>query len=138
MSNEEKESVYREAAIIWLKNNPNAKTIKLKVKVVLENGKLINLGEKMNYMRTNIDKLTAEQKNFWSNFGLYETRVVINKQEEYLSRLDLLRQYIIDWNYFSHLEKEELKNQKFIMEEIEFINNSRTELDNLILTLKKR
>lgn len=68
----------------------------------------------------------------------FKGNLLKEKNKEYLKRQELLRQYIIDWNYYKEEEKQqEINLQNLTLEELEFINRSREELDTLIIKLKK-
>ncbi len=81
------------------------------------------------------DEMDVEESYFLALS--FKQSVLEKKQKEWWQRNELLRQYILDWNYYSEEEKkEETKIQNFTPEELEFINRSREEIDALLHSLK--
>lgn len=61
-----------------------------------------------------------------------------DKQEKDNYRLELLRQYIIDWRYYSQEEKRQIiQNHHFTEEEIDYMNTARQKIDHTIYKVKK-
>lgn len=61
-----------------------------------------------------------------------------DKQEKDNYRLELLRQYIIDWRYYSQEEKRQIiQNHHFTEEEIDYMNTARQKIDHTISKVKK-
>lgn len=68
------EEEYQEAAIIWRKEHPNDSSIKTSTKVIISSGKEINLGKRVNNLKYNAAKLSEEERYFWSEYGIFETK----------------------------------------------------------------
>ncbi|HIR49507.1 MAG TPA: hypothetical protein IAB35_05960 [Candidatus Faecimonas gallistercoris] len=67
----------------------------------------------------------------------FENGVLLGKQSELYQRRNLMRQYIIDWNEYSDSEKRELiKENKFTIPEVEYMENTRKEIDKTIKRTK--
>jgi len=64
------EEEYREAALLWRKENPTKEVIPTKTVIKITNGKKVPLGRRMNTMRTNPEILSNKRKEFWEDFGL--------------------------------------------------------------------
>ena len=77
------EEEYREAARIWKSKNPNATRISVNVVEKISNGKEVLLGNRMHKMRSNLEKLTEEQKDFWKDYGLFDEKMISYTEEEY-------------------------------------------------------
>ena len=61
-----------------------------------------------------------------------------DKQEKDNYRLELLRQYIIDWRYYSQEEKRQIiQHHHFTEEEIDYMNTARQKIDHTIYKVKK-
>ena len=61
-----------------------------------------------------------------------------SKQEKNNDRLELLRQYIIDWRLYSPEEKRRIiENHHFTEEEISYMNTTRQKIDHTIYKVKK-
>ena len=69
----------------------------------------------------------------------FDKNVLIGRKSELYQRRQLLRQYIIDWDYYTELEKQEIiiKN-KFTNEEISKIEKTRTKINETIDLVEKR
>ena len=67
----------------------------------------------------------------------FNNKVLLGRKSELYKRRQLLRQYIIDWDYYTDLEKENIiLLNKFTEEEINMINKTRRDIDNTIKKIK--
>ncbi len=81
------EEEYREAAMIWRRQNPTKKKIKTTDEITLPSGKRIPLGNRFTHMRKNIEKQSKETIEFWKDYGLLEV-LGVKKIEEYVQLFD--------------------------------------------------
>ncbi len=105
-----------------------------KLEVGLEEDKEMQLEKIKQYQ---FDELDIEDSYF---LACDFKRLLLQSQKEELlqKRYDLLRQYIIDWNYYSKEEQQkECDNENISIEELEFIEKTRIELDAMIKNLKR-
>ena len=61
----------------------------------------------------------------------FDQGVLLGKQKKLYQRREVLRQYIIDWNYYTEEEKE-LLTTTFTKEELHYMEQSRKEIDQVI------
>lgn len=64
------EEEFREAAILWKKENPERKRIVASDKIQISNGKVVPLGKHLLRLRKRKETLTREEKEFWDSYGL--------------------------------------------------------------------
>ena len=63
----------------------------------------------------------------------FDKGVLLGRQSELYKRRQLLKQYIIDWDYYTDMEKESIKEQNnFTDEELIYIKNTREEINEVI------
>lgn len=67
----------------------------------------------------------------------FDQGVLLGRQSELYKRRQLLRQYIIDWDYYSDEEKDALQST-FTKAELYYINNSRKKINETVKVLRKR
>lgn len=67
----------------------------------------------------------------------FDQGVLLGRQSELYKRRQLLRQYIIDWDYFTDEEKDDLQST-FTKEELYYINNSREKINETVKVLRKK
>ena len=83
------EEEYREAAKIWKENNPDILMIPQSAFITISNGKEVPIGNRMAIMRSklkdNLDYLNDEEKEFWSNYGLFKEakKLEVYTEDEY-------------------------------------------------------
>ena len=75
------EEEYREAARIWKSKNPEVKRISSKLVVEISNGKIVPLGTRINTMRSNLEKLDDNQKEFWKDYGIFDEKKSYTEEE---------------------------------------------------------
>lgn len=79
-----------------------------------------------------IEESCLIELNFWNGIFL-ET-----KSNIYLRR-QIIKGYIIDWNYYTEVEKKRIiEENKFTLEEVEYIERKRGEIDSMIDAIKPR
>ena len=63
----------------------------------------------------------------------FDKKVLLGRKSELYKRRQLLRQYIIDWDYYTEEEKEVIKlKNKFTKEEIDIIESTRKDINKTI------
>lgn len=68
----------------------------------------------------------------------FDNKVLIGRKSELYKRRQLLRQYTLDWDLYTELEKEEIiKNNHFSSEEVEMINKTRKDIEEVIVKSRK-
>ena len=72
-SNKDKytEEEYQEAAKLWREDYPYLEMIPHKATITIPSGKEIPIGTRMSYIRTHLDSLTQDEKQFWMEYGLF-------------------------------------------------------------------
>jgi len=70
---------------------------------------------------------------------MFEKGHLIDENSKLYERRQLVRQYIIDWDYYTKGEKDVLENSGyFSRQEIELIKTTRNEIDEMILEIQRR
>lgn len=86
-----------------------------------------------------IKKYRMEEEDIEESFFVplsFDKGVLVGRQSELYKRRNELRQYIIDWDYYSEEEKEAWKS-KFNSEELHYINKTRKDIDKTIQSVRK-
>jgi|GEM_PF-2007936 len=67
----------------------------------------------------------------------FDQGVLLGKKSELYQRRQLLRQYIIDWDYYSEQEKQEtVIDNNFTVDEINYINTTREQINKMIKKIR--
>ena len=67
----------------------------------------------------------------------FDQGVLLGKKSELYQRRQLLRQYIIDWDYYSEQEKQEtVIDNNFTVDEINYINTTREQINKIIKKIR--
>ena len=81
------EEEYQKALEIWEENNPDKECRNITRNTVVEvNGKMINLGLRINSIKSGHVKLSMEDRNFWQQKGILDSKQIT--EEEYRLALE--------------------------------------------------
>lgn len=107
------EEEYKEAAILFRKENPKARAIPTKAVVKLPSGKKIPLGKRVEYMKHHPDFLSENQKEFWASFGVLHKGPPVT-EEEYRKAAILWRKTHLEEKTIPRYEVVTLENGRTI------------------------
>ena len=94
------EEEYRLALEKWKEENPDKEYSDVPVKTVIEiNGKTINLGTRISYMRQYPYKLSEEIRNYWEKKGILNRKIERPTEEEYRLALEKWKEEHPDKKY---------------------------------------
>ena len=103
---------------------------------ILDVGLTVDQKEKI----AKIKKYQMNEENIEESFFVplfFDQGVLLGKQKKLYQRREVLRQYIIDWNYYTEEEKE-LLTTTFTKEELHYMDQSRKEIDQVIKKTKTK
>lgn len=120
------EEEYREAAEKWRKANPTAKKITRNEVIEISSGKKVPLGARMHTMRENLETLSDEQKEYWSNFGLFY------KKEKATKKLTTLEKYIEIFNGDEEKAKRVVESLKSLREQRKQKKKEEYNIENIL------